>query len=236
MQTAHVAVVRTASIPNHDAAIQAGPRGLRVNAIGSMRVSQGRLTIRALGGPKAGTNQALGLFGFLFDRGRHGVEKDDAIEMIWPDIPIEQADTAFHRTILGLRGTLRGGGFDDAIQLVRGRYTLASGLVSWSDTWEVEWLVDQSAATGSIQQQVELLEACRQLNAADYMDDCPFFGTSAFAEPRRRMLREVRHAVLLELAGVYEASGHRALAAIRRSEARDVGGDPAAAGAGDDAT
>jgi two-component SAPR family response regulator len=225
MQTAQLAVVPTASIPIHDPAIHTGPRGLRVNAIGSMRVSQGRLTIRALGGPKAGNNQALGLFGFLFDRGRQGVDKDDAIEMIWPDVPIEMADTAFHRTILGLRGTLRGGGFDDAIQLVNGRYALASGLVSWSDTWEVEWLVDRSAASRSARQQVESLEACRQLNAADYMDDCPFFGSSAFAEPRRRMLREVRHAVLLELAALYDASGHRALAAIRRSEARDVAVD-----------
>jgi two-component SAPR family response regulator len=222
MHTAHLAVVRTALPPVHDASPQPALRGLRVDAIGPMRVSLGRMTIRALGGPKAGTNQALGLFGFLFDRGLRGIDKDDAIEMIWPDVPIEVADSAFHRTILGLRGTLRGGGFDDAIQLTNGRYALASGLVSWSDTWEVERLVDRSSATRSVRQRTELLETCRRLNAADYMDDCPFFGASAFAEPRRRMLREVRHAVLIELAELYDASGHRALGAIRRSEARDV--------------
>jgi two-component SAPR family response regulator len=187
-----------------------------------MRVSLDRTTIRALGGPKAGTNQAMGLFAFLFDRGRHGVDKDDAIEMIWPDAGLGVADTAFHRTILGLRGTLRRAGFGDAIQLVNGRYALAPGIVSWSDTWEVERLVNRSATTRDVGRQPELLEACRALNAGDYMDDCPFFGTSAFAEPRREMLREVRHAVLMELAGLYEGSGHRALATIRRSEARDV--------------
>lgn len=232
MQTAHLAVVRTAPIPFNDAAVQTAPRGLRVNAIGPIRVSQGRLTIHTLGGPKAGANQALGLFGFLFDRGRHGIDKDDAIEMIWPDVPIDLADTAFHRTIFGLRGTLRGGGFDDAIQLVNGRYALASGLVSWSDTWEVERMVDQSSTTRSTRQRTDLLEACRRLNAADYMDECPFFGVSAFAEPRRRMLREVRQAVAVELAAIYDASGHKALAAIRRSEARDVGADPAFAALG----
>jgi prolyl-tRNA editing enzyme YbaK/EbsC (Cys-tRNA(Pro) deacylase) len=66
------------------------------------------------------------------------------------------------------------------------------------------------------------------------MDDCLFFGTSAFAEPRRRMLRHVREAVLLELASMYEASGHRALAAIRRSEARDAAGYPVGARDRDD--
>jgi two-component SAPR family response regulator len=226
VNTAHLAVVPTVPIPIQDVANQRGPRGLRVTAIGPMRVSLGRLAIHSLGGPKAGTNQALGLFGFLFDRGRHGVDKDDAIEMIWPDVPIDQADTAFHRTILGLRGTLRGAGFDDAIQLVSGRYVLASGLISWSDVWEVERLVDRSATTREPRQRVELLEECRRLNAADYMDDCPFFGTSAFAEPRRRMLREVRQAVLLELAELYAASGHPALASIRRSESREVAAEP----------
>jgi two-component SAPR family response regulator len=235
MHTAHIAVVPTASMPLDDRAAEARWRGLRVNAIGPMRVSLGRLTIHALGGPKAGTKQALGLFGFLFDRGRNGIDKDDAIEMIWPDVPIHVADTAFHRTILGMRSTLRAGGFDDAIQLVNGRYILASGLVSWSDAWEVERLVDRSASTRGARQRIELLEACRQWNAADYMDDCPFFGTSTFAEPRRRMLREVRHAVLLELAGHYEASGHPALAAIRRSEARDVAAGLVVAGDRDDA-
>ena len=70
-----------------------------------------------------------------------------------------------------------------------------------------------------------MLEECRRLNTADYMDDCPFFGTSAFAEPRRVMLREVRQAVLVELSELYAAAGHRALAAIRRAEARMVSSD-----------
>ena len=224
MNTAHIAVMSTAPIPIDSAGAQTRLRGLRINAIGPMRVSLGRMAIQSLGGRKAGTNQALGLFGFLFDRERRGVDKDEVIEMIWPDSAIDLADTAFHRTLLGLRGTLRGAGFDDAIRLMNGRYVLASGLVSWSDTWELERLIDLTSATTDVQARVELLERCRRLNAADYMDDCPFFGTSVFAEPRRTTLREVRHAVLLELAELYSASGHQALAALRRSEARAVDG------------
>jgi two-component SAPR family response regulator len=200
------------------------PRGLRVRSIGPLVVTLGRLPIHSLGGPKAGANQALGLFAFLFDRGRHGVEKDEALELIWPDASLTVADTAFHRTLLGLRGSLRAGGFGDAVELRNGRYVLASGLVSWSDSWELERKVDASATASDTRSRIELLEACRQLNRADYMDDCPFFGSSVFVEARRSMLRAVRHAVLVELAELYASSGHHALGSIRAAEADAVNG------------
>ncbi len=199
------------------------PRGLRVHAIGPLVLTLGRVPIHSLGGAKAGANQAMGLFAFLFDRGPQGIEKDEAVEVIWPETALTLADAAFHRTLLGLRGSLRAGGFGDAIEFSNGRYVLASGLVSWSDTWELERMIDESAATTELRARIELLEACRQLNRADYMDDCPFFGTSVFVEGRRSMLRVVRAAVLVELSELYVASGHHALGAIRSAEADYAG-------------
>ncbi|HSI99713.1 MAG TPA: hypothetical protein VLA59_04950 [Patescibacteria group bacterium] len=197
---------------------------MRVHALGPLRVGLGRLPLHSLGGAKAGANQALALFAFLFDRGPQGVDKDEAVETIWPDASLTMADTAFHRTLLGLRGSLRSGGFGDAaVEFRNGRYVLASGLVSWADTWELERLINASAATSDPQARIELLEQCRQLNQADYMDDCPFFGTSVYVEGRRSMLRAVRQAVLTELAGLYRAAGHLALGAIRSAEADAVG-------------
>ena len=196
---------------------------MRVHAIGALRVHFGRTPIQSLGGPKAGTNQATGLFAFLFDRGAQGIEKDEAVEVIWPDSSLTVADTAFHRTLLGLRGSLRAGGFGDAVEFRNGRYVLASGLVSWSDTWELESLIDASATTTDVRDRIQLLESCRQLNRADYMDDCPFFGTSVYVEARRSLLRAVRQAVLVELAELYASSGHHALGTIRRAEADGVG-------------
>jgi hypothetical protein len=195
------------------------PRGLRVHAIGSLRLQHGRLTIQSLGGPKAGANQALGLFAFLFDRGPRGIDKDEAIEIIWPDAPLDVADTAFHRTMLGLRGTLQAGGMGGAVEYLGGRYVLESGLISWSDVSELEESIEASAMTPDQRTRAELLEACRQINQADYMDDCPFYGTSAQVESSRRLLRTVRHAVLVELAELYASEGHLALSAMRRAEA-----------------
>ena len=199
------------------------PRGLRVHALGPLRVGLGRLPLHSLGGAKAGANQALALFAFLFDRGAHGIEKDEAVETIWPDASLSVADTAFHRTLLGLRGSLRAGGFGDAVEFRSGRYVLASGLISWADTWELERMVNASASAADLHARIDLLEQCRQLNQADYMDDCPFFGTSVYVEGRRSMLRAVRQAVLTELAGLYRAAGHLALGAIRSAEADAVG-------------
>lgn len=195
------------------------PRGVRVHAIGPLRVQHGRLPIHSLGGAKAGANQALALFAFLFDRGLEGVDKDEAIETIWPDAPLAVADTAFHRTLLGLRSSLRAGGIGDAVAFRSGRYVLESGLVSWSDVWELEQLVESSASTADQRARIDLLEACRQLNSSDYMNDCPFFGTSVYVEPRRSLLRAVRRAVLAELADLYATQGHFALATMRRAEA-----------------
>jgi two-component SAPR family response regulator len=223
VQSAQFGVHETPIIPIQEHLVAAPrPRGVRVHSIGPLLVTLGRLPIHSLGGPKAGANQALGLFAFLFDRGPQGVEKDEAVELIWPDSSITVADTAFHRTLLGLRGSLGAGGFGDAVEFRNGRYILASGLISWSDTWELERMIDASASSTEVRGRIELLEACRQLNRADYMDDCPFFGTSVFVEARRAMLRAVRQAVLVELAELYATLGHHALGTIRAAEADAV--------------
>lgn len=225
MQTAQISVQQTPviAIQEHPAA-GPRPRGVRVHAIGPLLVTLGRMPIHSLGGPKAGANQALGLFAFLFDRGPQGVEKDEALELVWPDASLTVADTAFHRTLLGLRGSLRAGGFGDAVEFRNGRYVLASGLVSWSDIWDLERMINASASCTDLRARIELLEACRQLNQADYMDDCPFFGTSVFVEGRRAMFRAVRHAVLVELAELYDSLGHHALGAIRSAEVSALDG------------
>jgi two-component SAPR family response regulator len=195
-----------------------------VHAIGTLRVQHGRYPIHAMGGPKAGAHQAMGFFAFLFDQAERGVEKDEVIDLIWPDVPLPVADTAFHRTLLGLRGALRAGGLGEAVEHKAGRYFLASGLVSWSDAAEVERLLEASVVSANPQSQAVALEKCRELNRADYMDDCPYYGSSSFVEPRRALLRAVRAAVLDQLAELYEAGGHRALAAMRRAEVEATAG------------
>jgi two-component SAPR family response regulator len=191
---------------------------LRLEVIGSLRVWRGADRLTAVGGPKAGTNQAVGMLAFLFDRETRGVDKDEAIELIWPESPLSVGDTAFHRTMLGLRRTLARAGAPDVIEYRAGRYFLADGVVGASDLAELEDLLEASASEYDPTRKATLLEQCRALNRGAYMDDCPFYGTSTFVEVRRSLVRSVMTAVLFELGDLYEAAGHVALATLRRAE------------------
>src|SRR6185369_7070480 len=80
---------RAAALPPIPAAEPA--RGLRVYALGPLRVERDGERIERWGGDKAGTYQAEALFAFLFDRRGRGLSKDEAEDLIWPDLDIEGA-------------------------------------------------------------------------------------------------------------------------------------------------
>lgn len=145
------------------------------------------------------------------------LEKDEAIELIWPESPLPVADTAFHRTMLGLRRSL-GGSREDVIEYRAGRYFLSATVIGSSDLADLENLLDASGIENDPQARISLLERCRSLNRGAYWDDCPFYGASVFVEVRRSLVHSVMTAVLFELGDLYEASGRPALAAMRRGE------------------
>lgn len=151
------------------------PQGLHVFALGPLRVERGGEPIERWGGDKAGTRQAKALFAFLLDRGEHGMAKDEALEVIWPDTDLERADLAFHRTMVGLRRTLdpdsRGRG-SRAIRFHSDRYRMDGALIAWSDTDEFLTRLDAARTAGSASARLRLLEEARALCRGEYLDDC----------------------------------------------------------------
>ena len=208
--------------------------GLRVFALGSLRVERGGERITRWGGEKAGSRQAQALFAFLFDRGERGVGKDEALELIWPDTDIERADLAFHRTLGGLRHTLEsnGRGGRQLIRFYNDRYRLDPGVVDWSDVSAYLTRLDQARLTGERAEARRLLEAARELYRGDYLDDCPVYGDSAHVEDHRQALRSRYVDLLLTLGEHYEGSGDRASAAAAYRDALSTTDDcpPARAG------
>jgi DNA-binding SARP family transcriptional activator len=203
--------------------------GLNVFALGPLRVERGGVPVRQWGGAKAGTRQAEALFAFLFDRGERGVAKDELIEIVWPDVDLERADLAFHRTLGGLRTTLEpgrpGGDRGTAIVFHNDRYRLDPALVAWND---VDAFEEAMAAAGSSAEPGEALrhlERGRSLYRGDFLDDCPFYGDSAQVEDRRELLRGRFVDLLLSLGERYETRGDRAGAASCFRQARLVNGD-----------
>ena len=212
-----------------------GPAGLHVFALGPLRVERDSTPIERWGGEKAGTRQAEALFAFLFDRGERGLAKDEALELIWPDVDVERADLAFHRTLGGLRRTLdpEGTSGKHGIRFHNDRYRLDPTVVGWSDV--ERFLARLDAARGAADQatHVRLLEEARAMYRSEYLDDCPFYGDSVYVEDRRAALRGRSVDLLVALGELYETAGDRVSAAAAYREAVASAADdcpPATAG------
>ncbi len=209
------------------------PPGVRVFALGPMRVERGGARIEHWGGDKAGSRQAQGLFAFLYDRGERGVAKDEVLELIWPDTDLERADLAFHRTMGGLRSTLdpdHRGGIGAAVRFANDRYRLGSSIVAWSDVDAFLAALDTAAASDR-SGQLRILEEARRLYRGEYLDDCPYYGDSAFVEECRALLRDRFADLMVGIGERYESAGDRmsAAAAFREAIQRSPEGCPPAA-------
>jgi DNA-binding SARP family transcriptional activator len=204
------------------------PAGLRIHALGSLRAELDGAALHRWGGEKAGARQAEAIFAFLFDRGDRGATKDEIIELVWPDVDLDRADVAFHRTMLGLRSALKPGlrarAPEGPIGFRKDRYRLEPSVVAWSDVGEFEALLAQAGAAEP-DAAVGLLERARALYRGDYLDDCPYYGDSAQVEERRTDLRRRFVDVLTELGERYAERGDRTAAASLLRQAQAVADD-----------
>ena len=213
-----------------DALVEASspPAGLHVFALGSLRAELNGDPIRRWGGEKAGSRQAEAIFAFLFDRGDRGASKDEILELVWPDVDLDRADVAFHRTMLGLRSMLRPGrrnrGSAGPIAFHNDRYRLDPSVVAWSDLGEFDRLL-ADAAKGRPTDAIGTLEQARALYRGDFLDDCPFYGDSAQVEDRRTDVRRRYVDVLIELGERYAQRGDRTAAANVFRQAQAVADD-----------
>ncbi len=224
------AAVESRATTLHAALVQHGdvPPGLRVHALGPLRVERAGERIERWGGDKAGSRQAQGLFAFLLDRGERGVSKDEALELIWPDTDIERADLAFHRTMVGLRHTLdprRDGRTSQVIRFHNDRYRLDPAIIDWSDVTAFLERLDAAKSTVDAAGRLAMLEEARSLYGGDFVDDCPFYGDSAEVEEQRVHLRGRATDLRIAVGEAYEALGDRLSAAAAFREA--IRGEPA---------
>jgi DNA-binding SARP family transcriptional activator len=226
------ATARLAAQPLADAT-----RGLRVYTLGPLRVVREGEPIERWGGDKAGTYQAEALFAFLFDRRGRGLTKDEAEELIWPDLDLKQADTAFHRTISALRRTLepglRRGNESKLITYHHERYWLDPSVIAWCDADDFAIAAERGHTlmrTGELEAARAALTEAIELYRSEYMDDCPFFGDSSYVEGRRAELRDQHVDALLALGAIYERLGQAREAATcyRRALAATDGDCPRA--------
>jgi two-component SAPR family response regulator len=197
--------------------------GLRVHALGPLRIELDGVVLRKLGGPKAGARQAMGVFAFLMDRAGAGATKHEILDLIWPDVACDSADLAFHRTLLGLRQEFAGLGLGPVIRYEPDRYRLHEELVEWTDVSTFEWLVEEPARDP--ERRARDLVSALELYRGDYLDDCPYYGDSEHVERTRSLLRSTVVDALNELGELREARGEITAArrCFRRAEAIAAG-------------
>ncbi|MDQ3856305.1 MAG: hypothetical protein M3281_07950, partial [Chloroflexota bacterium] len=180
-----------------------------------LHVERGGEPVRNWGGAKAGTRQAEAMFAFLYDRGERGVAKDEFLEVIWPDVPLENADQAFHRTLGGLRRTIEPGlkrrTQSSAITYQNDRYRLSEAAIEWNDVEVFEKLIANAAHLSD--SAISSLEEARKLYRGPYLDDCPFYGDSLYVEEKRKLLEGRYLDLLLAIGELYEKSGNSTAAA-----------------------
>jgi DNA-binding SARP family transcriptional activator len=203
--------------------------GLDVYALGPLRVERGGVALEHWGGKKAGSRQAEAVFAFLFDRGERGAAKEEMVELIWPDVDLDNADIAFHRTLNALRTTLepgrRAGTRGYAVTFSNDRYRLHPAVVQWSDLGAFDDSMASAGAADGPDEPIRYLERARALYRGEYLDDCPFYGDSADVEERRGLLRRRYVDLLLALGERYESRGDRPAAAASYRQARTAYGD-----------
>jgi DNA-binding SARP family transcriptional activator len=202
---------------------------LHVWALGPLRVERNGETIQRWGGAKAGTRQAEAVFAFLFDRGERGVAKDEFVEVIWPDVPLDRADLAFHRTLGGLRRMLepqlKHGSEATSITYHNDRYRLNGEMIAYSDVVVFVERIAQASGARNPEEAIAALEEARGLYRGEYLDDCPFYGDSTYVEEKRSLLRGRYIDVLLALGERYERAGNQPAAAAAYREALQTAGD-----------
>ena len=206
----------------------APPNGLRVHALGSLHAELDGEPMRRWGGEKAGARQAEAIFAFLFDRGDRGVAKDEILELVWPDVDLDRADVAFHRTMLGLRSALQPGrrprGSAGPISFSNDRYRLEPSVVAWSDVMAFDELLSRAGSAPDAEA-MRLFEQARAMYRGDYLDDCPFYGDSAAVEDRRTSLRQRYVDLLVELGERYARAGDRTSAGSCLRQAQSLADD-----------
>ncbi len=203
--------------------------GLRVWALGPLRVERDGERIERWGGAKAGTRQAEAMFAFLYDRAERGVAKEEFLELIWPEIEQEKADLAFHRTLGGLRRMLEPhltrGSEATTITYRNDRYRLNPAAVAWSDVDEFRAALAAASAAPDDRAEIEAYETARALYRGDYLDDCPIYGDSEHVEERRTLLRGQCADVLVALGERREERGDLPAAAAAFRDALALSGD-----------
>ena len=154
----------------------------------------------------------------------HRLHREQAMELLWPELDPEQAANSLHQALHAARRTLAGDGADG------GRYLILRDQVVQFEPRLAIWVdavaFEAAAAEAHRRRNPDAYRSALALYAGDLLPDDRY---KPWAGDRREALRAEYLALLLGLAGCREAAGASAdaIAAVRRVVAVDPLNEPA---------
>jgi DNA-binding SARP family transcriptional activator/type II secretory pathway predicted ATPase ExeA len=185
---------------------------LRVFVLGRFEVEQGG---RLLESSQWRTGKARSLFKILLSRRGYQLSRQEAAELLWPEVDQERAANNLYQALYNLRRTLEPelerANASLYLKTEGSKIQLDPALVGWVDLEEFKRLCHQTQLSGiggsrsrSREDELELYEEAVRLYRGDYLPEDLYEDWTVY---RREALREEWIDLLLRLSGLYQERG-----------------------------
>jgi DNA-binding SARP family transcriptional activator/type II secretory pathway predicted ATPase ExeA len=188
------------------------PKMLRVFVLGRFEVEQGG---RLLESSQWRTGKARSLFKILLSRRGYQLSRQEAAELLWPEVDQERAANNLYQALYNLRRTLEPelerANASLYLKIEGSKIQLDPALIGWVDLEEFKRLCHQTQLSGiggsrsrSREDELELYEEAVRLYRGDYLPEDLYEDWTVY---RREALREEWIDLLLRLATLYHERG-----------------------------
>ncbi len=174
---------------------------LRIYVLGRFEIQQGQ---RLLESEQWRSGKARSLFKILLNRRNYQLSRQEALELLWPELDQARAANNLNQAVYSLRRTLEPD-LERANQSVylttKGpKLQLQANLISWVDLEEFKRLAQQAQTAGN----VTLFEEAAALYGGDYLPEDLY---EDWTISRRENLRQQWVDMLLQMAKLYQNQG-----------------------------
>ena len=184
--------------------INAAPpeKSLQIFVLGRFEIAQGQE--RLIKSEQWLSRRACSLFKVMLSRRNYQISRQEAAELLWPELDSDRASNNLHQALYSLRRTLEPGLEKASSSLYLksegSQLQLNPALINWIDLQEFQRLHRQARLTPDI----SLYEQAAELYAGDYLPEDLYEDWSVY---QREALRQEWVELLLALATLYQNQG-----------------------------
>lgn len=176
-------------------------RALRVFVLGRFEIEQGRRTIES---EQWRSGKARSLFKILLTRRNYQLSRQEALELLWPELDQERAANNLNQAVYSLRRTLEPGleraSLSAYLKTEGARLQLNPALIGWVDLEEFKRLVRHAQVNGDL----GLYEQAISCYGGDFLPEDLYEDWSV---SRREAVRQDWIELLLKMGALYRKQG-----------------------------